>query len=849
MPPLVSIIINNYNYGRFVRQAIDSALAQTYSNVEIIIVDDGSQDESRNIIIEYADRAIVVLKPNGGQASAFNAGIARARGEYTLLLDSDDYLFPDAVEACVREFPRGYARVYFRLRFVDENNESIPSDLPAARFELVDGDAFGSAKDPESVFLGPPTSGNFFDTAILRSILPVPEIEYRICADAFVLMKTCLKGPIKGLDRELGAYRIHGGNAFSPQTTLFSSPKRVRTQISNHFSTRKLLENACIEKGLPRPSSPSESFWLIHLLCAGRVWGVGELRARDISRRTLLQMVGEHLVSGQGPTPKRVLECAYLLLVLLLPLALARKLLRLFDYHAFGSARALPQVSRHSAGSADRFEGLLERAGSAADLRILTLRGSGIALLAEAIEFVLRLGSLFILARLLVPEDFGLVSMVMAVTAIAERFKDLGLALVTVQRKKIGYEEVNALFWLNAALGVAIFLLIAACARPISAFYGDPRLVTVTAAIAVCFLFGGATIQHQALLRRQMAFGRIAVVQFASSIVSIAVAIVLAVAGFNYWALVAREVTRSVFMALGSWMAFPWMPGRPSWRREFKTMLFFGRDVTAFNLIWFLAHNLDQILVGKLFGATALGLYRQGINLVLAPVTQLYYPINSVAEAALSRLQGEAVVYRRYYVRILGAISSISMPLVAFLAVFAEEVVMVALGPNWTVAAEFVRILAIAGFIKPATTTAGFVMTSCGESRRYLWWGTLSSLTLATCLVIGALDGATGIAWGHVAAAYLLSIPLLYVGFKGTPVRVKDFVSATARPAIASLIMSAILFGLKVNGAVSSPAAVLLVGAVAAIPALAVAWLLLPGGLTAVREAFGSIRSLAGEIR
>ena len=363
MPPLVSIIINNYNYGRFVRQAIESALAQTYSNVEIIIVDDGSQDESRDIISEYADRAIVVLKPNGGQASAFNAGISRARGEYTLLLDSDDYLFPDAVEACVQAFPRGYARVYFRLRFVDANGESIPSDLPAARFELVDGDAFGSAKDPESVFLGPPTSGNFFDTATLKSILPVPEIEFRICADAFVLMKTCLKGPVKGLDRELGAYRIHGGNAFSPQRTLFSSPKRVRTQISNYFSTRKLLEDACIEKGLPRPPlSPSSSFWLIHLFCAGRAWDVGELRAQNISRGTLLRMVGGNLISGQEPTPKRVLECAYLLLVLLLPLAGARKLLRIFDYQAFGSARVPPQGGRHSASPADRFDGLLERA-------------------------------------------------------------------------------------------------------------------------------------------------------------------------------------------------------------------------------------------------------------------------------------------------------------------------------------------------------------------------------------------------------------------------------------------------------------------------------------------------------
>ena len=170
-------------------------------------------------------------------------------------------------------------------------------------------------------------------------------------------------------------------------------------------------------------------------------------------------------------------------------------------------------------------------------------------------------------------------------------------------------------------------------------------------------------------------------------------------------------------------------------------MVLFGSDITLFNFVWFLAHNLDQILVGRLFGATQLGLYRQGINLVLAPINQLYYPVNNVAETALSKLQTAPDRYRRYYVLLLGSMSMITMPLVAFLATFAEEVVRVALGPNWIAAAEYFRILAIAAFIKPASQTAGFVMTTSGKSRRYLWWGMLTAISLVGCLLVGAAVG------------------------------------------------------------------------------------------------------------
>ena len=199
----VSIVINNYNYRGFIRQAIESALAQTYGNTEVIIVDDGSTDGSVEIINEYSKQTTVILKQNGGQASAFNVGISRATGDFILLLDSDDYLFPNAVEECVTKFPPGYSRVYFRLRTVDGHGNHIRhSKRSVHRF---DGSAISAMAEGRRV-PHVPTSGNVFDSRHLKAILPIPEDEYRICADGYLFVKTAISGNVGALMRGTWSY-------------------------------------------------------------------------------------------------------------------------------------------------------------------------------------------------------------------------------------------------------------------------------------------------------------------------------------------------------------------------------------------------------------------------------------------------------------------------------------------------------------------------------------------------------------------------------------------------------------------------------------------------------------------
>src|SRR5206468_9222764 len=133
--------------------------------------------------------------------------------------------------------------------------------------------------------------------------------------------------------------------------------------------------------------------------------------------------------------------------------------------------------------SAERFKRLLESQATESDLKSRTIRSGAFAMGAEGVEFILRLGSIIVLARLLIPEQFGLIAMVTAITAVAERFKDLGLSVATVQRKEITHDQVSTLFWVNTATGVGIALTIAALAIPIERFYGEPRLLAICMAL------------------------------------------------------------------------------------------------------------------------------------------------------------------------------------------------------------------------------------------------------------------------------------------------------------------------------------------------------------------------------
>ena len=233
------------------------------------------------------------------------------------------------------------------------------------------------------------------------------------------------------------------------------------------------------------------------------------------------------------------------------------------------------------------------------DLRTSSVRAAGFTWAAGAADFVLRIGSTAVLARLVLPEQFGLVMMVMAVTAIADQFRDLGLSTVTVQRKDISHQEVTNLFWINAIAGLLIALIVCAASPLISTYYKEPRLTLVTCVLAMNFVWGGLLVQHQALLARVLKLGHSTTVRVLASVISTVVAVLLAWKGFGYWALVWREVVRSVLLAAGTWVCFPWIPGLPCRQTNVRALLGFGVHLSAANILASISGGADRFLLGR----------------------------------------------------------------------------------------------------------------------------------------------------------------------------------------------------------------------------------------------------------
>lgn len=428
-----------------------------------------------------------------------------------------------------------------------------------------------------------------------------------------------------------------------------------------------------------------------------------------------------------------------------------------------------------------------------ADLKRVTVRGGAYTLSAQAAKFVLTMGATVILARLLTPAEFGLIAMVTALMTFAEIFKDLGLAMATVQRSEINHAQISTLFWVNQVVGLSLALVVAAASPLVAWFYKDPRLQWVTLALATTFLFSGLTIQHQALLRRQMRFKALAAIDIGALFVGIVTAVLLAIGGFGYWALVIRQIVVAAVVAAGVWLTCGWRPGRAARRTGARVMLAFGGHLTLFHVLNYFARNLDKVLLGRTWGEGSLGLYSKAYQLLLLPIQQINAPISSVAIPALSRIKDDPDRFRRYYCNAMNLISYLTAPLVVFMAALSDEIVPVVLGDQWLGASRIFQVLAIAAFGRPIMNANGWLFISLGKTRRMMMWGFISVPLFVVSFAIGLKWGAIGVALAYAICAQALRLPGFFFAFQETPIAFRDLVRATYRPTILSLMMLLVL--------------------------------------------------------
>lgn len=430
------------------------------------------------------------------------------------------------------------------------------------------------------------------------------------------------------------------------------------------------------------------------------------------------------------------------------------------------------------------------------DFKTKVIRSGLIKLCGQAANFALRLAFMAILARLLDPGDFGLVAMATVITGIFGLFSTAGLSSATVQQATITEDQISTLFWINVAVGLVLAVLTMASAPALVVFYHEPRLLWITIAIGTGFVFNAIGVQHSALLQRQLRYATLTVIDLASQVGSIIVAISLALTGYSYWSLVAAAIVTPAISSAGMWLAAAWLPGAPRWGRGTLPLLRFGGTLTLNGLVVYIAYNFDKILLGRLWGADQLGIYGRAYQLITIPTDNLNWAIGGVAFSALSRLQDDPVRLRNYFVKGYALVVSLTIPTTIFCAFFSEDIILCIFGPKWIEAAPIFRLLAptvlIFGMINPTS----WLLLSVGLQGRSLAIALVIAPLVISAYFVGLPYGPKGVAIAFSSAMTLWLIPHLIWCVHGTAVKLSDLLWSTSRPLLSGTLSAVVAFAI-----------------------------------------------------
>lgn len=436
-----------------------------------------------------------------------------------------------------------------------------------------------------------------------------------------------------------------------------------------------------------------------------------------------------------------------------------------------------------------------DRACAHDDLARRSVHGALTSVLGQGANFVLRIGSMMMIARLVTPEHFGLVTMVTAFTGMLGLFRDAGLAAATVQRATVSQELLSTLFWINLAIGIALALIGVAAAPLLVLFYGDPRLFWITVGIAVSFVFHGAQAQHRAIMQRRLRFAAITLIDIGSLIASIVLSVGMALAGYGYWALVAMATFQPFAGLVGVWLGARWMPGPPlRTTSDVHSVLHYGGVLTLNSLAVYIAYNADKVLVGRFLGAEAVGTYGRAYQLISLPTDNLHTALSAVMFPALARVQHQPERLRVFFLNGFTMFLIVVTPITAACALFADDIIHVFLGPQWDEAAPVFRLLAPTGFALSLMNPMGYLMQACGHAVRSLKISLLiAPATLIGC-ALGLGHGVQGVAIGFSIALVALVAPVMYLAVQGTRIHIGDALRAVVAPCLATALGSAAAF-------------------------------------------------------
>jgi O-antigen/teichoic acid export membrane protein len=421
-------------------------------------------------------------------------------------------------------------------------------------------------------------------------------------------------------------------------------------------------------------------------------------------------------------------------------------------------------------------------------LRQTAVRSVGVTLFSGSLGLIIQIVSAVVLARLLSPRDFGLLTMVTTFSLLLSNFGLNGITEAIVQRESIDRRVASNLFWVNVVGSLVLALVFAASGPLLARLFHDPLITGVAQGIAVTIVLTGLSVVHLALLKRAMRFSIVSVNDVAGRIVQVVLSIALAWAGWGYWALVVGLVGQGISVCIGAWGACPWAPGLPQRGAGTAPTIRFAASTYARFSTGYFTNNVDNFLVGWRLGPSTLGFYKKAFDLFALPAYQLTTSLTIVAVAALSRLQNDWVQYRRYLLNAIGVAALVGMGLGADLTLVGKDLILVLLGPKWQESGRIFTLFGPGIGIMILYSTHIWIHLSIGRADRWFRWGLIDMALTTAFLVVGLHWGAEGVAVAWVASYWVIAFPALWYAGQPIQLEISSIFSVVWRYIVASLL-------------------------------------------------------------
>ncbi|CAI1831376.1 Lipopolysaccharide biosynthesis protein wzxC [Serratia entomophila] len=401
--------------------------------------------------------------------------------------------------------------------------------------------------------------------------------------------------------------------------------------------------------------------------------------------------------------------------------------------------------------------------------------------------------NIVVLARLIPPSEYGLMSMALVVTNFALLVRDLGTAAAIIQRKELQNETINAIFWLNILMGLAIAGVIVIFSPLISYLFHEPRLIFVLCLLAVSFPLASSASAHMALLERESKFKKVASIEISSSVVAVIIAITMAYQGFGVYSLVAQILILSLMSSIQLWLASKW---RPSFEKiinlkEIKGLIGFSGNLTLFNFINYFSRNADSMMIGHYMSAAVLGFYSLAYRIMLFPLQSLTFVASRALFPILSQHQENNDKVRTTYLNVVYVILLIVFPLMTGLALLREPFIQLVFGSQWAMTATILMWLAPVGIIQAVLSTTGSVFMAKGRTDILMRLGILGAILQVGAFIIGVRFDISTFAKLYFFANVINFFPVMGILMWLIGGTLKDIFFKIYRIAIATMIMGA----------------------------------------------------------